>query len=225
MRGRCVLFDLRDPKNGKKYMNSKRYNNLIVDFWKWFEQNELTYRRIFDDRETDLIDNILNRLREIRKGLAVEFEKSNGIYAMTISADGVEENFDIVQQIIDKSLSIANWRFIAFRQPYDKDRINKIVITVSGYTLDPKQIKFFPIVEDGKLYIQIFSTDINEETKNKVGYGCLMLLDNIIGEYASVKKVDGYEYYNLKEAAEFENELKPLTQIGKYLDLHYQLEG
>ena len=52
-----------------------------------------------------------------------------------------------------------------------------------------------------------------------------MLLDNIIGEYACVKKVDGYEYYNLTEAAEFENEHKPLTEIGEYLNSYYQLEG
>jgi hypothetical protein len=143
---------------------------------------------------------------------------------MTISADGIEDNFDIVQKIINKSPTIKNWKFIAFRQPYAKGKINKIVITVSGHTLDPKQIMFLPIIEDEKLYIQIFSTDISEETKNKIGYGCLLLLDNIIGEYACVKKVDGYEYYNLTEATEFKNELKPLTEIGEYLNSYYQLE-
>jgi len=205
-------------------MDSKTTNNLIDKFWQWFGENELAYRKIFDDSETDLIDDILNKLIEIQKGLAVEFEKLNNIYVMTISADGVENNFDIVQRIINKSPTIENWKFIAFRQPYAKDKINKIVITVGGHTIDPKQIMFLPIIEDEKLYIQIFSTDINEETKSKIGYGCLMLLDNIIGEYACVKKVDGYEYYNLTEATEFENELKPLTEIGEYLDSYYHLK-
>jgi len=199
-------------------------NKLIDEFWKWFGQSELTYRRIFDSHETDLIDDILNKLIEIQEGLAVEFEKSNNIYVMAISADGVEDNFDIVQNIIDKSLAVKNWKFVAFRQPYGKDQINKLVISVGGHTLDPKEIMFFPIIEDEKLYIQIFSADITEDTKNKIGYGCLMLLDNIIGEYACVKKVDGYEYYNLTEATEFENELNPLTEIGKYLDSYYQLK-
>jgi hypothetical protein len=205
-------------------MNSKTTNNLIDEFWKWLGQNELEYRRIFDDRETDLIDDILNKLIEIQKGLAVEFEKSNDIYVMIISADGVEEYFDIVQKIINKAPLIKSWKFIAFRQPYEKERLQKFVLTVNGYSLDPKQIMFLPIVEEEKLYIQIFSPDINEETKNKIGYGCLMLLDNIIGEYACVKKVDGYEYYNITEANEFENELKPLTEIAAYLDSYYQLE-
>jgi hypothetical protein len=205
-------------------MDSKNVTNLIDKFWKWFEQNELTYRKIFDNNETDLIDDTLNKLIKIQKGLAVEFEKSNETYIMTISANGIEDNFDIVQKIIDNSIIIKNWKFIAFRQPYEKNKIDEIVITVYGYLLAPKQIFFFPIVEDGKLYIQIFSPEINEETKNKIGYGCLMLLDNIIGEYACVKKVNGYEYYNLNEATEFEDELRPLTEIGEYLDSYFLLK-
>jgi len=196
---------------------------LIDKFWKWFEQNENVYRKIIDQRETNLIDEILNRLIEIQKGLAIEFEKKDNNYLMTISADGVEDNFEIVQTIIDRSPTLKNWKFIAFRQPYSKDKINKIVIKVGEFIIDPKKIMFFPIVEDEKLYIQIFSTDINKLNKDKIGYGCLMLLDNIIGEFACVKKVDGYEYYNLKEAAKFKNELKPLTEIGEYLDTYYKL--
>jgi hypothetical protein len=203
-------------------MDSDNIINRIDAFWNWFRRNEFIYRRIIDEGETDLIDDILNRLIEIQKGLAVEFEKSNDIYVMTISADGVEEYFDIVQKILLKTIEIKGWKFIAFRQPYEKDKINEITITVNGNTFDPKQIMFFPIIEDEKLYIQIFSADINEETKNKFGYGCLMLLDNIIGEYACVKKVKGYEYYNLIEATEIESELKPLTEIREYLELYYQ---
>jgi hypothetical protein len=205
-------------------MDLKTTKNLIDEFWKLFGQNELTYRKIFDERETDLIDDILNKLTEIQNGLAVEFEKLNEIYVMTISADGVEEYFNIVQEIIDKAPSIENWEFIAFRQPYDKERLQKFVLSVYGYSFDPKQIMFLPIIEEEKLYIQIFTTDISDETKNKIGYGCLMLLDNIIGEYACVKKVNGYEYYNLEEATEFKSELKPLTEIREYLDSYYQDE-
>jgi hypothetical protein len=205
-------------------MDSMSKTNIIQEFWKWFEENELTYRRIFDDHETDLIDDILKKLIEIQRGLAVEFEKLNNFYVMTISADGIEENFDIVQNIIDKAPLLRNWKFIAFRQPYAKERLQKLVLTVYGHSLDPKQIMFLPIVEEEKLYIQIFSNEITKETKNKFGYGCLMLLDNIIGEYACVKKVNGYEYYNLAEATEFKSELRPLTKIREYLDSYYQDE-
>jgi len=213
------LFNTQSEQDLMKSSNSR---TLIYNFWNWFGQNESTYRRIIDDNEADLIDDILNKLIDIQKGLAVEFEKSNGVYVMTISADGVDENFDIVQEIINEAPGIRNWKFIAFRQPYAKEKINEIVINVYGFTLDPKQIMFLPVTEDGKLYIQIFSAEISEENRNKIGYGCLMLLDNIIGEYACVKKVDGYEYYNMSEATDFKSKLKPLTEIREYLDLYYQ---
>jgi hypothetical protein len=103
-----------------------------------------------------------------------------------------------------------------------KESLQNIVLNVNGYDLNPKRIFFLPIVEEEKLYIQIFSEHINEKTKNNIGYGCLMLLDNIIGEYACVKKVDGYEYYNLKEATDYEKDLKPLIDIGEYLDYYYK---
>jgi hypothetical protein len=203
-------------------MNSDNSRILIVNFWKWFKQNEFIYRSIINDNKTDLIDDILNKLIEIQKGLAVEFEESNGIYVMTISADGVEDNFDIVQKIIADAPQIKDWELVAFRQPYAKHKLDKIVITVYGHTLDPKQIMFLPVIEDGKIYIQIFSSEINEENRNKIGYGCLILLDSIIGEYACVKKINGFEYYNMKEATDFESELRPLIEIREYLDLYYQ---
>lgn len=198
-------------------MHSKNKNNLIGEFWKWFEQKELSFRSILDEKETDLIDDILNKLIEIQDGLAVEFEKTKDHYVMTVSADGIEDNFDMVQAIIDKAPHINHWNFVAFRQPYDKATLKELVITVYGHTLDPKKIMFLPIVEDKNLYIQIFSKDINEETKNEVSYGCLMLLDNIIGEYACVKKVKGFEFFHLEEAVRFESKLRPLIEIRDYL--------
>jgi hypothetical protein len=199
-------------------------NNLTDNFWNWFGENEFLFRKIFDDRESDLIDGILTRLLEIQTGLAVEFEKSEDIYLMTISADGIEEYFDFVQKIILKAPQIPKWKFFALRQPYNKEKLQHFVLTFKGHNLDPKRIMFLPIVEDEKLYIQIFSSDINENTKNNIGHGCLMLLDNIIGEYDCVKKVDGYEYYNLSEATEFESDLRPLTEVAEFLYSYYQDE-
>ncbi len=203
-------------------MNLNNCNADIDIFWQWFERNEFKYRSIFDDQNTGLIDDILNKLIEFQAGLAVEFEKTNGIYKMIVSADGIADYFDIVQKIVDKSPKIKGWEIIAFRQPYPMEIVNKIAITVGKYKLNPSTIMFYPIIEDDCLYIQFFSEYINEENKHQIGYGCLMLLDNIIGEYACVKKVNGYEYYNINEAKEIENELKPLTKIREYLDWYYQ---
>lgn len=205
-------------------MKSTKKNKLIDSFWNWFIQNQISCMKIIDADETDLIDEVLINLVKIQRGLAVEFEKLKDKYVMTISADGIEDYFGIVQEIINRAPTVENWEFIAFRQPYGKEQVARITINVSGFTLDPKQIKFSPLSEDGNLYIQIFSADINEETKNKIGYGCLMLLDNIIGEYNCVKMISGFEYYNISESTGFSNKLKPLTEMREFIDSYYQMD-
>jgi len=201
-------------------VNTTSGTETINAFWNWFSQHQLTFRSIIDG-EYDYIDSILNELRKIQKGLAVEFERSTDKIAMTISADGVAENFDIVQQIVQESPEINSWEFIAFRQPVAKEKIDDLTITVSGVSLDPKHLMFLPIVEDELLYIQIFYDALTEENENMISYGCLMLLDNIIGEFDCVTKVAGYEFYNLSEATDFIEELRPLTQMRDFLDEYY----
>jgi len=205
-------------------VKSTEKSKLIDSFWNWFIQNQISCMKIIDADETDLIDEVLINLVKIQRGLAVEFEKLKDKYVMTISADGIEDYFGIVQEIINRAPTLENWEFIAFRQPYGKEQVARITINVSGFTLDPKQIKFSPLIEDGNLYIQIFSADINEETKNKIGYGCLMLLDNIIGEYNCVKMISGFEYYNISESTGFLNKLKPLTEMREFIDSYYQMD-
>jgi len=194
---------------------------MIKKFWDWFLKNNKTLRKIREG-EYDLIDDILKELRKIRKGLAVEFEDDGDKIIMTISSDGVYENFGIVKEIVDKAPKIDNWGFIAFRQPVPKEKIDDITVTVDELELDPKILKFLPITEDNNLYIQIFSEFLTDENTEQISYASLMLLDNIVGEYDCVTKVKGYEFDNLSEAAEFSEDLIPLTEIREFLDDYYR---
>ena len=197
---------------------------MIKQFWDWFSIQQLTLRKITDG-DYDLIDTILNELRKIQTGLAVEFEKNSDRIIMAISADGVEDNFEIVQKIVDSAPRIDKWDFVAFRQPVPREKINRITITVKDIELDPKQLKFLPITDDNNLYIQIFSDSLTEENKSDISYGCLMLLDNLVGEYDCVTKVKGYEFYNLSESEDFKDDLKPLTEIRDFLDNYYRVDA
>jgi hypothetical protein len=193
---------------------------MIKQFWDWFTNQQSILRKITDG-DYDLIDSILIELRKIKTGLAVEFEKNRDVIIMTISADGIEDNFEIVKEIIDNAPKIDKWDFVAFRQPVPRDKINSITIKVKEITLDPKNIWFRALKKDENLYIQIFSDILTEENRGDIGYGCLMLLDNLIGEYDCVKKVSAYELYNTNEAQEFKDDLDPLTEIRDFLNYYY----
>ena len=195
---------------------------MIKDFWEWFVLNQLSLRTILDG-EYDLIDSILNELKKVKSGLAVEFEKCNEVIVMTISADGVVDNFEIVKMIVQSAPLIKNWKFIAFRQPIDRDKVYKISVTVKNIEIKPKDFYFIPVIEDEKLYVLMFSEKITNENQNDISYGCLLLLDNLIGEYDCVTKVDGYEFYNLSDS-EYDDQLaRPLIEIRDYIDNYYSL--
>jgi hypothetical protein len=198
--------------------------NMIKQFWDWLTKQQLTLRKIADG-DYDLIDNILIELRKIQTGLAVEFEKNGDVIIMTISADGVEDNFEIVKEIVNSAPKIDKWDFVAFRQPVPREKINSITITVKEITLDPKTIWFRALREDDNLYVQIFSDNLTEDNRGDIGYGCLMLLDNLIGEYDCVTKVTAYEFYNLNEAEEFKDDLDRLTKIRDFLDNYYRVDA
>jgi hypothetical protein len=197
--------------------------NMIKQFWDWFTNQQLTLRKITDG-DYDLIDIILIELRKIQTGLAVEFEKNGDEIIMTISADGIEDNFEVVKDIVNNAPKIEQWGFVAFRQPVPREKINSISIKVKEVTLDPKNIWFRALNEDDKLYIQIFSDNLTEDNKGDISYGCFMLLDNLIGEYDCVKRVSAYEFYNTNEAQEFKEDLNPLTEIPDFLNYYYGVD-
>ena len=141
---------------------------------------------------------------------------------MTVSADGVEDNFEVVKAIVQKSPIIDSWNFVAFRQPLPEGKLSDFTLTVSGINFDPNELLFLPIIEEDNLYIQIFTDSLTEDNENLISYGCLMLLDNIIGEYDCVTKVNGYEFYTLSEAKDFTEDLRPLTEIRHFLEEFYE---
>jgi hypothetical protein len=193
----------------------------IEKFWKWFSDNQKDLKSILQGHH-EKTDLILNELIQIKRGLAVEFEQlPSSIIGMTVSADGVEENFPFVQQIVDKAPEISGWRFIAFRQPVSEDKFHDLSLILGERVVKLQDIYFLPIEDDGRLYIQVFSEVITEENEKEIGYGVLMLLDNIIGEYACVKKIYGFEFYNLIESKDFNGDLKPLREIPDFLDQYY----
>ena len=190
---------------------------MIQEFWDWFTKKHLSLRKIMDG-DFDLIDSILIELKKIESGLAVEFEENEENILMTISANGVKENFEIVKRIVQSSPKIQGWKFVAFRQPLNEDKVENLSITVKGYEINSKYLQFIPIEEEGKLYILIFSDKITDENRNDIGYACFLILDNLIGEYDCVTKVNGYEFYNFYQPDYNQAQAKPLTKIRDFID-------
>ncbi|EOG6897023.1 hypothetical protein [Flavobacterium psychrophilum] len=193
----------------------------IDKFWSWFQKNEKRLRNI-ENKQSEILGEILEKAREIESGLAFDIEPiQNGILTLTISADGVKDLFPVVQEIVKKSPKINGWNFIAFRQKIDKEKVKGMILKSGNHELDPNKMKFFPIVDGKNLDIIIYVEGVNDENYNGVTYGGLILMDNLIGEYDCVTKVRNYDFHDMPKSKEELAELKPLLEISDYIEKFY----
>jgi hypothetical protein len=193
-------------------------NNSIESFWSWFSKNERIYRN-FQSDPSEYLDKLLSEIKKISNGLAIELEMpKDGIINMTISADGDMNLFPIVQQIIDKAPKVDGWLFWAFRQRISIEKVKSLILKVQDQELDPSKMKFFPIISGDILDIIIYTNLVTKENRNQIAYCCLMLLDNLLGEYDCVTKIHNYDFHTMPTDLREFNKLKPLLEIANYVD-------
>jgi hypothetical protein len=196
------------------------YNNQdpVVQFWTWFQLNEKKLQN-YDKDPARYIGEIHTQLQKIAPGLAVEGEATrNGIRNITITADGDETLFPIVQELVKKSPKLSGWNFIAFRQRVDFESANELSIRAGDIELAVKDMKFFPVREKDSLDIIIYVKGITEDNYMEVAYHGLILLDNLLGEYDCVMKVRSYDFHPMPAKKEELAELKALITLPAYLD-------
>ena len=190
----------------------------IEKFWTWFKENEKRLKK-FEQNPDKYLSEVLAQAKKIQAGLAIEFEPpKNGVINMTVSADGVRELFEIVQNIVDKAPKIDGWKFIAFRQRMNLELVKAMKLNAGGDELDPNKMRFFPMIADDTLDIIIHIKGVTEENYNQVAYGGLLLLDNILGEYDCVTKVRSYDFHEMPKNKEELDDLLPLLDIASYVD-------
>ena len=211
-----------EKQNESDMLGLFKKGDSIEAFWKWFVDNENKYRNFQDDPDRYLTE-LLAKIKKIAEGLAVELEPpQNGIINMTISADGDANLFSTVQKIVDNAPKIDGWKIFAFRQRMPTDKVKGMILKAQDHTLDPNKMKFHPIVSGGTLDIIVYVDHVTEENKSNVAYGCLMLLDNLLGEYDCVKKVRSYDFHPMPTDQSELAELKPLIEIVNYVDSFHQ---
>ncbi|PZR29822.1 MAG: hypothetical protein DI535_01595 [Citrobacter freundii] len=195
-----------------------RAKDAIDNFWHWFTKNENRLKK-FETDPARYLNEFLTQIKKIRTGLAVELEPpKNGIINMTISADGNIELFHIVEQIVTKAPTVKGWKIFAFRQRLPLASIKDISVRVGDVQLDPSKMKFLPVIENGKLNVVIYVAGVNEDNYDKIAYAGLMLLDNILGEYDCVMKVDSYDFKELPDKNKTGAVPRPLLELPAFVD-------
>lgn len=205
-------------KKDKDMFGLFKKQHPIEKFWDWFTANEKRLRQ-FEADPNKYLNELITNAKKIERGLAIELEPpQKGIINMTISADGNKLLFPLVQSIVAKAPKIDGWNIIAFRQRMPKEYVVGIKLKAENHEMDPAKMKFFPVITGDTIDVIIYLNGVTEENFNQVGYGCLLLVDNILGEYDCVTKIRSYDFHNMPVKKEELEGLLPLMDLAAYID-------
>ncbi len=190
----------------------------VVQFWTWFQLNE---KKLQDFRAypSERLGEIHQQLQRISKGLIIEADlNSTGARKIVFSADGNEDLFFAVQDIVKKAPRLAGWEFIAFRQRLAAKEALNLKIEADNISLKLKEMMFFPVLESDTLDVIIYTKNLTAGNYAHIATYSFQLLDQLLGEYDAAKKVRAYDFHplpgNKKELAE----LRPLIELPIYID-------
>lgn len=190
----------------------------ILAFWTWFQQHQNRLRQ-FESDPAKYLQEIHTQVKKIGDGLIIEMEPpANGVINLTFSADGNADLFPLVKAIVEKAPSISGWHFIAFRQRVNMAQAKSLQLKVGKLTLDPQDMKFFPVITGDTLDIIVYVKGLTAANYMDIAYQGLLLLDNLLGEYDCVTRVRSYDFHVFPVKKEEQEGLLPLLQIADYVD-------
>ena len=129
----------------------------------------------------------MKELQTIDENLAFEFSPvlSNGKREFVITAQGTKKAFPAVTKLVNAAPSFQNWIIVAFRQP----KLDYANILVSNIQLNVNDGFFLYRKSNRKVDIELHLRGYQKtEEWEEVAY---LLLDAVIGEYATETKIGG----------------------------------
>ena len=169
-------------------------------FWNWFEQNEPRIFQLEADQE-NILDEISARLAKYQVGLAFEISNEDaGKREFIISADGLEELFSAVIDLVAAAPEFERWSILAFR-PRMNDYAG-FTLNFGERTFEPSRIWINCDVSDDHFDLTIYHPNYKEDERNVIISGTYILLDMALGEYDVVKGIRYIDHQPLPEAPE-----------------------
>ncbi len=193
----------------------------IPEFWNWFQLHEERLFEVLSKKPTDEVMNeVGDRLRSINDGLAFEVGKApEGKSELDVSAEGVAELFPVVEKIVAAAPKMKHWSVVAFRQRTPPETLKDLAITLrntegSEFTFAVSDLKASAKRKGDKAVVTLYlKGDSESDELRRMSW---IMLQQAIGEYDMVKRVDAIRYAPLSEASK-ENTV-PLARLGERFD-------
>ena len=204
----------------KKIFGSKQQakDTSQDDFWGWFSRHAAEFHRIVkSDEEVDaaFLERLMPRLQRIN----TQFYCLTGMYdddtaELVVTADGDIKSFVFVEELVASAPVIAGWRFTALKPPTD---ITAFSLKMWDYKFDNNNIRFYYNEVDGypdEIDICLLCDHYTEENKDSVTQGCLLFVENSLGELNMATLIDSVTVSGTTPQGK---EAIPIGKLGDFL--------
>lgn len=192
----------------------------INRFWNWFEKNQHQYlflNQVDEVEKERLLNEFLENLHIYCDGLffSIGGHPKDEKIDIIITAEGIIEHFDKVEQLVKKAPKLKDWKVIAFKQPGDPG----FKIDFGNREFDPDQTIFIPLISEedpNAIGIHVCYPDYDEEDRSLFMSATFLMLDALIGEKATSLDIHYLDVINTPD--DIGNyDFMHLSNIGEYI--------
>lgn len=188
-----------------------------ASFWHWFSANADLFHSIIknqDDVEEKFLDKAIPVLKQVNEHFfCLVGMPDDNTAEMIITVDGDVKSIVFAEEIVAAAPSLKGWQFTALKPAIGFD----VSIGMDDYTFDKDNI-FFINNEDGQYPDEIDLTlvhkDYSEDKERSIGNGCLIYLDNSLGELNTAMLIDNI---SIGPAPEEKDKLIPISKLSEFL--------
>lgn len=176
----------------KHSLNENAYN----EFWQWFQQHQQDFYHIVahgnaSEIEQDFFDRLAPELEKVNEGIFFLTGMLDSQTAeLILTPGGIIKNIVFVEELIAVAPEIAGWKFTALKPESDIDRVG---VNMHGYEFSQDTLSFYFNDLDGcsdEFELIVLHDAYNEAEKDEFLQAIYIFLDNYLGEYVAVTKLD-----------------------------------
>jgi hypothetical protein len=184
-------------------------------FWDWLAANTVRIQQELKEDPQGASKEIRRAFKQFYPDLVWESSPAeSGPWLFCVSADGDRKLFPQVEQAVKAAPMLSEWKVIAFRPRGSLDAEIEMGGRKLGYEDIWCSVDAGTEGVDAKLWIR----GLNPDSDEALSSAALILLDNAIGEYDAVMKINQLDRGPLLDNPQKTDRFFPLAELPKYLD-------
>ncbi|MFT4534788.1 MAG: hypothetical protein ACJA1A_001610 [Saprospiraceae bacterium] len=191
----------------------------ITEFWNWFDENQEAFYKTVKTNgniEKYFFSKLGPQLDQLRsKIFYVTGNYDDSAVELIFTADGNLKNIAFIEELIEKSPNLPNWKFTALKQPYQNF---DFVINMGDLEFHENNITFYSNEDQDRpdlVDITFVHEDWSEENRETLINGIYLAIDNYLGE---LKLIDGIDEISFCSPSDATGELVPINKLKEFLN-------